>query len=295
MELSPIQIQSNAYRQSFGTLATGLGKSASRKDLRANFTHFFRGEYNMDLHMDNIIRLTKKYKAPIKVTICGCSDGTKAIEQQMAAIKRFTERKISLDLLPEIHAFDIDNDMIKLAKNGRLNISDWEFDELQKLYPTLINDFWKGKAGLIDIPGNDIEFIEKTLNTKYRYSYQYNPELLKKINFYQGDVFEEIPKLKSDIPQIVSFENLAIHLESDMHREKAAKLLDSSLAPESIVIVGIRDRHYLGDNRNTLPNNFVKTLTNKYFAKNRNISPQECILEKQYFDPETGYYYTDRR
>ena len=294
MEISPTYIQYKSYstQPSFGSIATGLGKSVP--NLRTNFTHFDRLGYDMNNLMDNVIRLSQQYKTPINITICGCSDGTKAIELQMAAIKRFRERGINFDLLPKINAFDIDGDMIKIAKNGRINISDFEYEKLQKLYPASLYPFWGEKAELIDIPGNDIEFIEKALNTKYRYSYQYNPKLLEKINIYQGDLFEEIPKLQSDIPQIVSFENIAIHLENDTQWEKASDLISQSLCPESDVIVGIRDKHYTQGASGTLPNNFVRRLLLNGFANDRNISAHGCVLEKLHIDPKTGFYYRHR-
>jgi chemotaxis methyl-accepting protein methylase len=288
MEISSIYIKSNPYNSnpSFKTNAVGLGKSVLRPDLVQNFTHFFRLGYDIDLLADKIIKLQNayKHKKPVDVIVCGCSDGTKAFEIQMSLVSRFIKDGISLDNIPNIKAFDIDKDMIEIAKNGRINISDYEFTELQKKYPSLISGFWGNRGELIKISNDNIKKIEKDLGP-IRYSYQYNPKLLEKINFYVADIFEELPKLKSDVPQIVSCENIAIYFD-ELGQEKLAKTFKDNLCPGSYLLIGLRDGYDI-----PASNKFLNKLKDKYFKNDKTISLEgcQCALEKNEYHRETGF------
>ena len=288
MKITPIYVQTEMYKKtpSFGSNAAGYAKSITHPELCLNYTAFYRLGYNMQSLVHKINKLQEIYKKPIDLTVCGCSDGTKAIEFQMALIfeqMRNSKGVISLDKLPKIRAFDINGDMINIAKQGIFNISDWEFEQLNKDYGELVSQiFLKYNGDFIKIPDDNIKLFENKLKaeghpTKLRYSYQYNPEFLEKIEFYEGDIFEELPKLKSDIPQIISCENIATH-QDENKQKKLVKILKESLCPGSYVIVGPRD-----SNKPLVGNIFVSELKNNSFKNDNEISLKdfECVLTKQ--------------
>ncbi len=289
MEISSIYIKSNPYNSnpSFKTNAVGLGKSVLRPDLVQNFTHFFRLGYNIDLLADKIISLQNKYtyKKPIDVIVCGCSDGTKAFEIQMALASKLKMLGISLDKIPNIKAFDIDKNLIEIAKKGRINISEKEYTQLDEKYGSLMPDFFNNRDALIKIPNDNIEIINDRLGP-IKYSYQYNPKLLEKINFYVADIFEELPKLKSDVPQVVSCENIAIYFD-ELGQEKLAKTFKDNLSLGSYLLIGLRDGHDIPE-----CNKFLKYLKQNWFRNDNKISLDncECALEKCEYHPETGFY-----
>ena len=306
MEINSSYLNYNVYNSqpAFGSLATGLGKSAIHPELRMNLTVFNRLNYSMDNLADNIIRLQERHKKPVDIIVCGCSDGTKALEFKMGMMKRYKERNISYRQLPHIKAFDLSEDMINIARKGRINISDREWNYLQKTYPESIYKFWISQMPLLNIPGNDIKHIENQLKTKYQYSYQFNPELLKDIEFYKGDLLTELQNLNPNEPKIISCENVAVYLTKD-EQEKAAEYLIKNLCPESYVIVGDRDAHCYYDKnpkeiakypenptpkfielwnegRLTTPNAFVNKMLDQGFRNDKSISGVGTVLERLY-------------
>ena len=305
MEISPtyIQTKANYTKPAFGSIATGLATSKLRPELRGNFTYFGRYFYDMDRLVDKAIKLQARGDAPLEILVCGCSDGTKALEFQMGFIKRYKELGKSLEELPKIRAFDMNADMVNLAKNGRINVSNREIVNLHSMHPNLFKEFFIKEMPLLDVLNNDIKFMEDSLNTKYMTSFQYNPEWLGKIDFYQSDLLTELQKMNQDKYRFVSCENVAIYLPSHEQR-LVAELLDKNLRPGSQVIVGDRDVHFtefVSDEMLksaipnvtsedkikfwklgllTNPNEMVKTLCSLRFKKNPIISDDQCVYEK---------------
>lgn len=299
MEISPINSQFNSnYNPSFGTIATGLGKSAISPDLRMNFTHFFRSCCKKPEKIKHLKELIKMSDKPVELLYCGCSDGTAVFDDMMA----FVKAGIPFDKI-RINAFDIDKKMIDIAKSGRVNISNRELVEIYTEYPK--NNFWVKELPLLNFPDNDIQFIEKSLNTKYQHSYQFNPELLKHINFYQGDLFSELGKRTSDTQRIISCENVAVYL-TDSEQKHAADNFYRIMKPKSLLVVGERDTHcnevlsdevlnkefpnitqrqkqLIWDNGLiTEPNIMVKRIKELGLKQNSTISPNGCVYEKLY-------------
>jgi hypothetical protein len=105
----------------------------------------------------------------------------------MALSSKLKMLGISLDKIPNIKAFDIDKNLIEIAKKGRINISEKEYALLDEKYRSLMPDFFNNRDALIKIQNDNIEIINDRLGP-IKYSYQYNPKLLEKINFYVGVV-----------------------------------------------------------------------------------------------------------
>ena len=54
---------------------------------------------------------------------CGCSDGSEIFDIFMSLAYRFFEEKVPFKYMPKFKAFDSSEQMVNIAKNGRINIS----------------------------------------------------------------------------------------------------------------------------------------------------------------------------
>ena len=220
---------------------------------------------------------------------CGCSDGSEIFDIFMSLANAFFMNNIPLKYLPKFKAFDISEQMVNIAKNGRINISNAGIDYIEKNYPKL--NFFINKGKLVHHENDNIEELEGKICSKVRYSYQFQPGFLEKIEFYQGDMLEEFSKITPDICRIIFCRNVARY-NSTGDQEKAAKLLDRNLKCDSLVVVGFCDEHNPIDNDKKLQRfnrknlfacprlPFTETLFNSQFKHDKTISPDGLVYKK---------------
>jgi chemotaxis methyl-accepting protein methylase len=220
---------------------------------------------------------------------CGCSDGSEIFDIFMSLTYCFFENKVPFKYLPKFRAFDCSPQMVNIAKNGRINISNVGMNYIKTTYPKF--NFFINEGDIIRHKGDNIEELEQKIGSKVEHSYQFQPKLLEKIEFYTSNMLEEFGKISSDICRIIFCRNVARYNSKD-DQQKAAKLLDKNLSPDSLIVVGYCDEHNITDENNNIiedleknPNSasrlpFVEALFNGCFGHEKSISYDGLVYKK---------------
>lgn len=298
MEILPVYCQTNYNRinPSFGDCAI----KAAADDLCTHFTHIDR---NITDHSINIQRLTNyitKLKDNCVLMFCGCSDASEVYAFLMPLVYKFHNEGIPLDKLPRIKAFDVSPEIIDIAKKGRINISNAGVNYINSQYGNF--NFFTDKAEIVKYPNDNLQYLEQKLGSKIVNSYQFNPELLKKVEFYTSDMLTEFKNLSSDVYHIIWDRNVPRY-NTDVYQRQAGKALDENLKPGSLVIVGFCDEFNPMDPSNKkfivdiekegyakcprLP--FTDELFNGKFCHDQTISPYNLVYKK--LERKPTYYY----
>ncbi len=198
---------------------------------------------------------------------CGCSDGSEIFDIFMSLAYRFFEEKVPFKYMPKFKAFDSSEQMVNIAKNGRINISNIGMSYIKSSYPKF--NFFINEGNVIHHRGDNIDELEDKIGSKVEHSYQFQPNLLEKIDFYTGDMLQEFGKLTPDICRIIFCRNVARY-NTTKEQQKAAKLLDKNLASGSLVVVGYYDEHNITDKEN----NIIEEL-----KKNPDLAPRLPFTE----------------
>lgn len=185
-------------------------------------TYFFRE----DLDWDRLTKLIEnKYKNCDKVHVFNdaCSDGHEPISLAIKLQERMGDK--SKKFFP-IEASDYNSDNIKNAKNGVLGISNEELYQIN--YAT---------------NGNYRDYFDFAKRTNYQddLALSPKPDIQKKINFKQGDIFQNIEKMpKSN--NILLCRNFWKYLpKTGNNAEKLAQKLSDKLDSTSLVVIGEHD------------------------------------------------------
>lgn len=238
MNVQPLNIYQNyQYRSpSFGDCAVRSADAAD--NLIKHYTCLGRG-FHLDLNKlnDYVIDLIKNGKDKCEFVFCGCSDGSEVFQILMSLVTRMKEREISLSLLPKFTAFDTDTYILDIAKSGRINVSEKFIKSYPTAYPYI---FFSEEGPLIKHPNDDIATLEKRLGSPITHSYQFNKDLLKKIEFKTGDMLDEFRKLDDKNCKILFCRNVAQYNEIP-YQYDAASALNKNLKSGSLVIVGLGD------------------------------------------------------
>jgi len=220
---------------------------------------------------------------------CGCSDGSEIFDVFMSLVYSFFENKVPFSYLPKFRAFDCSPKMVNIAKNGRINISTTGMNYIKSSYPKF--NFFRDERDVIHHEGDNIKELEQKIGSKVEHSYQFQPKLLEKIEFYTGNMLQEFSKISSDICRIIFCRNVARY-NSKEDQLNAAKLLDKNLKSESLVVVGYYDKYNIADENNSIiedlrknPNSaprlpFVEELSNGCFRPDKLISRDGLVYKK---------------
>ena len=288
MQILPLYLQSDhKYRTpAFGDCAI----KQSGDKLVTHFTHLGRDlRINRQRLADYAFNMINNPKLGCEFIFCGCSDGSEIFDIMMAVVYKFYKENIPLDKLPKFKAFDMSQEMIDIAKNGRINISNAGIDYIKRTYPDYT--FWIDQKGIAYNPNDNINYLEQKLGSTVKNSYQFDSKLLKKIEFYRGSMLSEFQKIDSDTCKIVVCRNAARYNPESYQRE-AARVLDKNLKPHSLVIVGLCDEYNLTDKdnnvimdikkgvkcHNRLP--FAEGLFRGNFLYNDYLSPDHLVYQK---------------
>ena len=211
----------SAHNTSFGSTKF-VYKYANNKTMKC-FSNVFR----LDLNWEDLIKfLAKNFKnkKTINVINGACSDGSESFSLVMA-LKEFLPEKDYRKFLP-IKAFDFNEDIIKKAKSGFLDISDTD--------KAKINKYITDKSTYFD------ENIDSFINSDEYQKLKLKKELTNCVDFEVNDIFKVLENLTDDSNTILLFRNALIHLGDD-NAKKFASLASEKLKPNSIVIIGNTD------------------------------------------------------
>lgn len=290
-----MQIKSSNLQTNYKYTHPSFGDCAIKQSgdkLVTHFTHLGRDlRINRQRLADYAFNMIKNPKLGCEFIFCGCSDGSEIFDIMMAVVYKFYKEKIPHDKLPKFKAFDLSQKMIDIAKTGRINISNAGIQYVKESYPDY--PFWINQQGIMYYPDDNIPYLERKIGSPIKNSYQFNPKLLEKIDFYRGSMLSEFQKIDSDSCKIVVCRNAARYNPESYQRE-SARVLDKNLKPHSLVIVGICDEYNPTDKDNNiiidmskgakgcerLP--FTDELFRNNFHHNEYLSPDHLIYQKNY-------------
>lgn len=199
--------------------------------------------YRNDLAWDDLACfLGEKYQNQNKVNVyCyGCSDGPEAYTLIMSVMSRL---KDEAKKFYGIEAVDVDEEMIKRARSGKISVRKSELREIEKHTGQPFSTY-----------------IDVNNNTPYRYINGINgiagsvkPILTDKVRFRTGDIFDDIKKIEPE-NSIVMFRNAWPYLKEEEQSELIIKL-SQHMGRNSMLIIGEWD---------TLENPSIYYTLNKY-------------------------------
>lgn len=242
------------YSPTFGDCAKRSADAA--ESMIRHYTYLGRDFYvSIDRLTDYVIDLIKKGSDKCEFIFCGCSDGSEVFQIMMSLISRMKKRGIPIELLPKFTAFDIDPYMVNVAKNGRINISDCWINNYQPIYSNI--KFFGEEGPLLKHPNDDLAALEKVIGP-ITHSYQFDKELLKKIEFKTGDMLEEFSKLDDRNCKILFCRNVAQYTGIP-YQKQAAEALNKNMKPGSLVIVAPGDecRNFVERHKNDKWENYI--------------------------------------
>ncbi len=169
-------------------------------------------------------------KANVNIHSLACSDGSEPYSLAICFLKKIP--KTGLNKYLPIEASDIDSEMIKTAKSGRLNLADFELDYYDNS-KFIMRDFFKQQSDALVID-NDKLGINPT------HSYEPISELKKSVKFHVGDMLGELNNLKDEGNSVIMCRNVFPYL-SKTYSDNILQTLDNKLKSGSIVVTGSFD------------------------------------------------------
>ena len=287
MQILPISVKRNKMEKSpsFGDCAI---RDCGEK-LATHFSYIGR-ELCISRPMINRTAIDMlAYDNGCEFLFCGCSDGSEVLDIYMSLLYFFFENKIPFEYFPKFKAFDSSPQMVDIAKNGRINISSAGMNYIKTCYPKF--NFFRDESDVIYHEGDNIQELERKIGSTVEHSYQFQPKLLEKIEFYVGNMLQEFSKIKSNVCKILFCRNVARY-NSEEDQIKAAQLLDNNLKKGSLVVIGYNDEHNVTDKDNniieSMVNNinscprlpFAETLYSGNFVQDKTISGEGLVYKK---------------
>ena len=286
MKVSLSNVQYTNYPQKNISFGDNAIKSPNkyRPNLHTHYTYLGRGHFDRTDVAKYAIDIIRKSNENVEFLFCGCSDGSEVFDMVMELKSQFDAKKIPMDKFPKIKAFDVSSKLIDTAKTGRINLSEDGINYANILYGDY--KFFTDPKPIIKFENDNLRHLEEGSRLEIRNSYQFDKNLLEKIEFYKGEMLEEFKRISSKTRKIVFCRNVARYNSEDSQR-KAAKLLANRLKPGSLVIVGVRDEHNawtsdmqaLGMERNNaLP--FVEEMRKTNFIHRYDMSIDGTVYQK---------------
>lgn len=165
-----------------------------------------------------------------KISICSfaCSDGSEPLSYALYLHNKMPKSFYS-KYIPII-ASDIDPEMIKIAKSGKINLSKYDFENMDK-YIKNANLYFTPKGEPIKISNNIYE---------HEKSYAIDPDIMEMMTFKKSDMLTEVKQLKEDENYIVNIRNVFPYLKQN-YRDEVLKTLSQKLKSGNIFVYGHYD------------------------------------------------------
>ena len=152
-----------------------------------------------------------------------------------------------------VKASDIDKEVLKTAKSGRINVYGIEFAMAARLFGIDLTKYLKGKDVSVMING-DIISESDTIS-----SYTVVPEIKNKVEFKQSDILTELKNLKDEGNSVVLCRNVFPYL-SYKYVDEVIKTAKEKLNSGSLFVIGNFDRESRYIDQKLLDNGFFNPL-----------------------------------
>ena len=191
-------------------------------------TYFFRD----DIEWYDLVKFVEnnfKNKDKVNVYSLACSDGSEPYTFAMTVLDNIPQKE-QPKYLP-VYASDIDEEVIKAAQSGKINIDDLDLDTL-----------WNyTERKFFDYNGEGIKIPNDQMQPERIKSYTPKPELAQSVKFERADILEKINSIKDDGNTVVLCRNVFPYLTRGYAKE-VAKAAGNRLKKGSLFVIGEFDR-----------------------------------------------------
>lgn len=192
------------------------------------YTNIFR----TDIDWTYLVKYMQSHfanKEKVNIYSLACSDGSEPYSLAMVMKENMPENLLN-KFLP-IKASDIDNNVIDVAKNGRLNVYPIEFLIAENHCDMNLLKYLKDKKASVIIEGDSLS------ETDYIYSYKISDEISKMVNFKVSDILTELENIKDEGNSVVMCRNVFPYLKQN-YIDKIIDTARKVLKPDSLFIIG---------------------------------------------------------
>ena len=222
-----------------------------------NSTNLFREDLNWSVIAKYIFSHFKNFST-VNSYILASSDGSEPISYAISLYEVIKQNKNFLENYTKymnICASDIDNEILKFANSGKINVLPIDFVSAEKNGINL-STYLKNKSVAQTIKGD--YFSE----TDYISSYNIVPDIKNAINYKCSDMLTELKKIKDIGNSIVMCRNVFPYLSYD-YQKKVIECASENLKSGSLLIIGNYDKEVRSIDKILLANGFFKPLCNE--------------------------------
>lgn len=179
-----------------------------------NTTRMFRNdiEWNdFSSFLENHFKDAKK----VNVYCFGCSDGS----EPYSLVTSLKENSQNAEKFFPIHASDYDEEIIKIAKQGKYTLNNTEFDTMKRY----TNDNWQKYFKMTD-----------------RMTFEPNEELKRNVDFHTENAITGMEKLQKG-PKVIMIRNFLTYLSGE-DKQKLLKNLAEVADKDTIIVTGAFDQ-----------------------------------------------------
>ena len=202
-----------------------------------------------------------KDKDKVNIFSLACSDGSEAYTMAISVLENLPEN-IKSKFLP-IYASDIDKEVLKAAKSGRINIHSIEFLYPERTYRCNLAKYFDNRSVSIMINGDDIS------ETDTIFSYQPIKKLTDSVKFKHSDILTELNNLKDEGNSVILCRNVFPYI-GENYKNEIVNSAKQNLKPGSLFIIGEYDS-FSDIEHKLLANGFVQPLFNSKSDYSNNI------------------------
>ena len=231
-----------------------------RKDTVKTSTNLFRE----DLDWVGLVKFMEKHfkhKDKVNIFSLACSDGSEAYTLAISVFENLPEY-VKSKFLP-IYASDIDKEVLKAAKSGRINIYSIEFLFSERTYKCNMEKYFENRSASIMINGDDISETD-TIS-----SYQPIKELRDSVIFKHSDILTELNNLKDDGNSVILCRNVFPYL-GESYKNEIVNSAKQNLKSGSLFVIGDYDG-FTDIEQRLLANGFIQPLFNSKVDYSNNI------------------------
>lgn len=229
-----MRISSPYYNYSFGTCAKSYVDDAGKPC--GTMTCMFRE----DLDWQEFSKLLIKYsqnKDRVNIVQCASSDGSEAYSL-LLLLQKYSK---NIEKFTPIQAYDIDDEIINIAKNGFLNLNSSDiYSMIEQNVPVGKNISHTNPVYAGDDIYNPNRYTNLTDKSFCTSTYKVSPELASKVNFHKKDMFDVVNELKDNSNTVLMCRNV-IGDFSDVKKDRFLELVSKKLNKGSLFAVGFHE------------------------------------------------------
>jgi len=187
----------------------------------------FRYDLNWDKMMQHIFWNFVNEKR-INIWSLACSDGSEALSYSLYLHSKAPKSYYS-KYIP-IYGCDIDPEMIKLAKSGKINLSEDDFENMNK--------YIKNSHLYFTNTNTPLKINQNIYNNEK--AYIIDPMLTDMMTFKKSDILTEVKKIKEDENYVINIRNVFPYLKEE-YRNEVLDTLSKKLKRGNIFVYGHYD------------------------------------------------------